>query len=330
MQGPAFVPSGIFKPAYFITLGAGNDTANSTSSATSSVTFGPTLFIEEKSIEISKVGQKPSIRPNETADWLVNVTLALRSSDNIEHPSIVVSFPELNISSDELPIPSLSAETSQATFVSVNFTIPDGVPQRWYTHNLGTPKLYNIIVNVLPSNVSFTTTTGFRTIVLVQQPYPQSEIEERGITPGDQYHFEINGKAFYSLGTNIIPFDPFYSRMTTAQVRWIIESAVLSGQNMVSASDCECPQMFILPFSCGYGEVESTSHQTKRLGCTTSTRSVTNSVFWLGASSSFLMSFILSTTSSWSQSHRRLGRMSIGSIGILVLHSGQEVTRLRG
>ena len=198
------------------------------------MTFGSSLFIEEKSIEISKVGQKPSLRPNETADWLVNVTLALRSSEVIDSPSIVISFPELGINSSELSISSLPADTSEATFVSVNFTIPDEVPERWYPHNLGTPKLYNVTVTLQPSNVSFTTTTGFRTIVLVQQPYPQDEIDSRGITPGDQYHFEVNGKAFYSLGTNIIPFDPFYARMTTEQVRWVIQSAVLSGQNMVS------------------------------------------------------------------------------------------------
>ena len=29
------------------------------------------------------------------------------------------------------------------------------------------------------------------------------------------------------------PFDPFYARMTSEQVRWVLESAVLSGQNMV-------------------------------------------------------------------------------------------------
>lgn len=82
--------------------------------------------------------------------------------------------------------------------------------------------------------MNFTTTTGFRTIQLVQSPYTQEDIDDRGITPGDNWHFEINGKAFYSKGTNIIPFDPFYARTTTDQVRWVLESAVLSGQNMVS------------------------------------------------------------------------------------------------
>ena len=126
---------------------------------------------------------------------------------------------------------------------------------------LGEPKLYDlqVVVEMMPSirtmpqfssayhsqavpgqraprdKIAFTTRTGFRTIHLVETPYSQQDIE-RGITPGDQWHFNINGKAFYTLGTNIIPFDPFYARTTTEQVKWILESAVMSGQNMVRPS----------------------------------------------------------------------------------------------
>lgn len=234
LQGPAFVPSGVFKPAYLITLGDDQDAEGASSSPSSSVTFGPSLFVEEKSIEIFREGQRPSIPPDQTADWIVNVSLALRSSVQVKNPSMVISFPELNVKSHAIPLPSLPADTNNPTFVSGKFSIPNGVPELWYPHNLGSPKRYNVTVTLNPSGVSFTTTTGFRTIVLVQEPYSQEDVEKRGITPGDQFHFEINGKAFYSLGTNIIPFDPFYSRMSTAQVRWVIQSAVLSGQNMVS------------------------------------------------------------------------------------------------
>ncbi|THH07222.1 hypothetical protein EW145_g3531 [Phellinidium pouzarii] len=233
--GPAFVPSGIFKPAYFITLSSNSDTSTNASFSppTSAVSFGPSLFIEEKSIEIYKDGQKPSIAPNETADWIVNVTLSLRGAADISNLTMDIAFPELNITSGALPLPSLPGDTSQSTVVSALMRIPDGVPERWFPHNLGSPKRYSVTVSLQPANVSFTTTTGFRTIVLVQQPYSAEEVAARGITPGDQFHFSVNGKAFYSLGTNIIPFDPFYSRMTTAQVHWVVQSAVLSGQNML-------------------------------------------------------------------------------------------------
>lgn len=233
-QGPAFVPSGIFKPAFLITLQPSSGTdLTSEQPATSSITAGSAIFIEEKSVEIFREGQKPSIGPDQSADWVVNVTLALRSADVVDHPSMVIAFPELNVTSDALPLLSFPGDTSISTLVSASFTVPNGIPKLWYPHNLGSPQRYNVTVTLLPSNVSFTTTTGFRTIVLVQSPYSQADVESRGITPGDQFHFEVNGKAFYSLGTNIIPFDPFYSRMTTEQVRWVIESAVMSGQNMV-------------------------------------------------------------------------------------------------
>jgi beta-mannosidase len=107
---------------------------------------------------------------------------------------------------------------------------------------LGNPKLYNLSVTLkMNSNgstidsVSFQTRTGFRTIQLVQSPYTAEQVRN-GITPGDNWHFNINGKPFYALGTNIIPFDPFYARTTTDSVRWVLESVVKSGQNMVRFS----------------------------------------------------------------------------------------------
>ncbi|GJJ08323.1 hypothetical protein Clacol_002534 [Clathrus columnatus] len=218
--GPAFVPTGIFKPAYFVTLPAAKRDVS------------PTLFLEESSIEIHKKGQVPSIEPDPSADWIINVTLGLRSTADIT-PTMKISVPELDLVSEPISLGSIPGNSDSAKFVSGTFTVRNGVPELWYPHNLGTPKRYNITVEVTPGGIGFTKTSGFRTIVLIQAPVPQSDIELRGITPGDQFHFTINGKAFYTSGTNIIPFDPFYARTTTAQVRWVIESAVKSGQNML-------------------------------------------------------------------------------------------------
>ncbi|KAJ3551099.1 hypothetical protein NM688_g4934 [Phlebia brevispora] len=234
--GPAFVPSGVYKPAYLVTLDSGSSESNTPSSHPLLVSSEGPLFIEESSLEISKVGQTPIAPPDESADWLVNVTLSVRSTVPVKSPSISISIPELKITSHPVSVQSISGSTTSPTFITATFTIPDSVPERWFPHNLGTPKLYNITttIHLSPtSSKSFVTQTGFRTITLVQTPYSQQDIDTRGITPGDQWHFEINGKAFYSSGTNIIPYDPFYARTTSEQVRWVIESAVLSGQNML-------------------------------------------------------------------------------------------------
>jgi beta-mannosidase len=205
--------------------------------------FDSSVFIEESSIDIYKVGQNFSTAPRQTADWAVNVSLALRSASPFHHPSLILSIPELNLQSERLLVSPINGSAIDAEWVNAVWRIPDNVPQRWYPHNLGKPKLYNLTVTLELSNmssiksVSFATTIGFRTIQLVQSPYSQQDVSGRGITPGDQWHFKINGKAFYSKGTNIIPFDPFYSRIKPEAVRWILESAVKSGQNMVSLND---------------------------------------------------------------------------------------------
>ncbi|KAI0081837.1 glycoside hydrolase [Panus rudis PR-1116 ss-1] len=258
--GPAFVPSGIFKPAYLVTLPTDTRLHSQNSMQPAAhpllVSSGSSpIFIEESSLEILKQGQNqlPTLAPNETAPWVVNATLFIRSSVPITQPSISIEFPELRAKSGELHIEKLGdTMAGEAKLANAYFLVPEGLPERWYPHNLGTPKLYNATItfsfirghfnslNVTDGSakrtkesVMFTIRTGFRTVQLVQTPYSQKDIQERGITAGDQWHFEINGEAFYSSGTNIIPFDPFYARVNSEQVRWILESAVLSGQNML-------------------------------------------------------------------------------------------------
>ncbi|KAH9895190.1 glycoside hydrolase family 2 protein [Cubamyces lactineus] len=237
--GPAFAPSGIFKPAYLVTLSEEvNGTALDSNPAAHPLLLSNTggLFIEESSLEISKDGQTPNARPNESADWVVNVTLALRSMHADPNPTLTVSVPELNITSGPLSLAPIPAASNASTFASATFTIPSDVPQRWYPHNLGTPKLYNFTVTLSIAGLPpayYSTRSGFRTVYLAQMPYSQEDVEQRGITPGDQWHFEVNGKTIYSMGSNVIPFDPFYARISTDKVRWILESVVQSGQNML-------------------------------------------------------------------------------------------------
>ncbi|KAJ6476699.1 glycoside hydrolase family 2 protein [Mycena vitilis] len=231
--GPGFVPSGIFKPAYLVSLSNPSNTTSSSNTTTSA----QSIFVEETSVDIYKVGQNFSVPANETADWVVNVTLALRSAGALDSPSMSLAFAELNLTSSPFTLDSLPAKTDSPVWVTVLWQIPDSIPLRWFPHNLGNPQLYNLTISLALNDsteaVGLNIRTGFRTIKLAQLPYSQEDIDARGITPGDQWHFEINGKAFYSLGTNIIPFDPFYARTTTDQVRWVLESAVRSGQNML-------------------------------------------------------------------------------------------------
>jgi beta-mannosidase len=195
------------------------------------------VWIEEQSIDIFKAGESFSIPPTQSADWIVNVTLGLRSAAKFDDANLTLSISALNLTSEPFALPTIKGNLGKTTWVNVSWSIPDGVPQRWYPHNLGNPQLYDLTGTIsLPDwveDVSFTARTGFRTIRLIQSPYTDEEIAKRGITPGDKYHFEVNGHEFYTKGANLIPFDPFYPRIQTDYVRWILESAVNSGLNMV-------------------------------------------------------------------------------------------------
>lgn len=187
------------------------------------------------------MAQKPA---DETAPWVVEVRLGVHSVIAAD-ASLILSIPELNLTSSALslgPIPSLNGTTTSTPFfVSANWTVDDHLPGRWWPHNLGTPKLYNLSLTLTIGDtpLTFNSTIGFRTIRLVQTRYSDEEVAAHGITPGDQWHFEVNGVAFYSKGTSVVPFDPFYARVTDDQVRWLVESAVKSGQNMVrNAYNC--------------------------------------------------------------------------------------------
>lgn len=223
---------GIHKPAYFITLSA--------DSPISGLNTSSPALVSETSIDIYKEGYEVAMQEaaNETAPWVMEVKLGVHSVIDAS-ASLIVSIPELGLTSDALPLGSISSlndsVVSTPIFVSANWTIDDSLPERWWPHNLGTPKLYNIslTLNLGDFPLTFNSTVGFRTIRLAQTRYPDEEVVARGITPGDQWHFEVNGAAFYASGTNIIPFDPFYARITDDEVRWVIESAVQSGQNMV-------------------------------------------------------------------------------------------------
>ena len=216
LQGPAFVPSGIHKPAYLVTLSSSAsshvEATTPPISPTGSQSTPDSIFIEESSIDIYKVGQNFSTPPVEDADWVVNVSLAIRSAASFEGVNLTLALPELAYESEVFELGGIDSRTDAPTWVSVQWTIPDDVPERWWPFNLGEPKLYNLTVALnlsASASVTFTTRTGFRTVQLVQTAYSDEEVAAEGLTPGDQWHFEVSGVAFYASWNDLIPLDAF-------------------------------------------------------------------------------------------------------------------------
>jgi len=55
----------------------------------------------------------------------------------------------------------------------------------------------------------------------------------QGIAPGNNWHFEINGHEFYAKGSNFIPPDAFWPRVTKTKMKQLFQSVVDGNQNML-------------------------------------------------------------------------------------------------
>lgn len=210
--GPAFIPAGIFKPAYFISLN-GDDIDDVTTISQQVVTppqsiskwslsgsDNSNVFVEETSVDIYKVGQNQSVIPNEKADWLVNVSIAVRSAKSFAAPSIQLSIPELGISSETIFLSSIQAKTDDVTWISTQWEVPDRYPLRWFPHDMKTgPRLYDLTVLItfdgIPLHLTFR--TGFRTVQLLQDQITEAQVQT-GVTPGDRFTFKVNLFFFFA------------------------------------------------------------------------------------------------------------------------------------
>jgi beta-mannosidase len=114
----------------------------------------------------------------------------------------------------------------QATLVAGNnhIVLPVEIadPALWYPAGYGAQPLYTWTAKV-GNNDSAATRTGLRSIVLRRDKDQW----------GRSFEFVVNGIPVFGKGADVIPFDSFPSRVTTAQYRRILESARDANMNMI-------------------------------------------------------------------------------------------------
>lgn len=107
-------------------------------------------------------------------------------------------------------------------------TIPLGItkPQRWFPVGYGRQPLYRYEVEVLDGKALVArraVRTGLRDVKL------RTPVDAKG----RGFHFEVNGIPIFAKGANAIPFDMFPPRVTRAQLRRVLHSAVDANMNMI-------------------------------------------------------------------------------------------------
>ena len=108
----------------------------------------------------------------------------------------------------------------------VDFPIEINAPKLWYPTGYGEPSLYGFEAGLKVATQTVDTQkarTGLRSVVL------HREVDSWGRS----FEFVINGVPVFAKGADVIPFDSFPGRVTTADYRRILESARAANMNMI-------------------------------------------------------------------------------------------------
>jgi beta-mannosidase len=108
----------------------------------------------------------------------------------------------------------------------IDFPIEIKNPELWYPAGYGEQPLYEFTAQIAPGNQKIDerkVKTGLRSIVL------HRELDKWGRS----FEFVVNGIPVFAKGADVIPFDSFPNRVTTANYRRILESARDANMNMI-------------------------------------------------------------------------------------------------
>ncbi|CAK3987319.1 glycoside hydrolase family 2 [Lecanosticta acicola] len=214
--GPAFVPAGPWQPAWVVQLAENQ------------------IQVRNSLVDIYRQGQLNNLPPDQDQPWVVNASLDYFGP----MPSGATLNYKLTTRDNSTTISSGPLKDVNATdaMLAGSTTIPSNAVELWWPVGMGEQNLYYITINLVSAAhqtlATVTKRVGFRTIVLNGNPVSQEEMA-MGIAPGNNWHFEINGQPFYAKGSNFIPPDAFWPRVTSERITRLFDTAIAGNQNML-------------------------------------------------------------------------------------------------
>ncbi|KAF7978646.1 hypothetical protein HWV62_45154 [Athelia sp. TMB] len=206
---PAFSPTGIWQPAYIVQLAPVGD-----------------IYVTNSMVDIYRQGQLNNIPPDQTQPWVVNAS--------IDFLGTLPAGATLKASIAGLVLGPLTGVTV-ANGTITGSAVVKGTPRLWWPVGYGAQPLYDMTIEIVAARAvlaSVPKRVGFRTIVLNQNAVSPAQ-EALGIAPGANWHFEINGNELFAKGSNIVPPDAFWPRVTKADFQTLFETAIAGNQNFL-------------------------------------------------------------------------------------------------
>lgn len=192
------------------------------------------IYVLNTDLDIFRKGQINHLAPDQTQPWVVNASIDFLGSlpkkssmtleiKDVESGKILKSGPLENV-------------LVSGGAISGNITIDADAPNLWWPTGLGKQNLYYATISVQDSKqyslAEVTKRTGFRTIFLNRLNITEDQLAQ-GIAPGANWHFEVNGQEFYAKGSNFIPPDAFWPRVTEERMQRLFNAVVAGNQNML-------------------------------------------------------------------------------------------------
>ncbi|KAJ5189449.1 Glycoside hydrolase superfamily [Penicillium cf. griseofulvum] len=214
--GPAFSPAGPWQNIYLVQSEREED-----------------IYVINTGFDIYRKGQINHLAPDQSQPWVVNASIDYLGT-LLRHPSMSIEIKDIEsgkvLKSGSLDNVVVSGQTITGTTI-----VDANAPSLWWPAGMGKQSLYNIKVTIHSANddlASVTRRTGFRTIFLNRSNITVKQLAQ-GIAPGANWHFEVNGHEFYAKGSNLIPPDAFWPRVTEGKMKRLFDSVIAGNQNML-------------------------------------------------------------------------------------------------
>ncbi|KAF2098341.1 beta-mannosidase A [Rhizodiscina lignyota] len=213
--GPAFASQGPWKPGYLVQFKSKD------------------VYVRNTAVDVRKQDQLPLVIPDQSKPWVINASIDLIG--NVPSGA-KMNYRLLDLTNKTVCSGALSDVNVTSVSVAGLATIEEGTVDRWWPNGYGSQTLYYLDYDLVDSSgstlASVSKRIGFRTIVLNSYPVSDADIA-KGIAPGNNWHFEVNGHEMYMKGSNFIPADCFWPRVTPDFIRMILESVKAGHQTMV-------------------------------------------------------------------------------------------------
>ncbi|KAI8959331.1 glycoside hydrolase family 2 protein [Daldinia sp. FL1419] len=214
--GPAFAPAGIWQKAWVVQLQKEE------------------VHVRNSVLDIYREGQLNLIPPNQNANWVLNASVDVIGT---VPEGATMNYKIVDLATkQEVGSGDLTNVTNYGDVIIGQVVLGGEDYKLWWPNGLGAQNLYNITIDVVSKSgknlASVEKRSGFRTIVMNQGEVTEEEIAQ-GVAPGNHWHFEVNGQPFYAKGSNFIPPDTFWPRVTPEKIRTMFDSVVGANMNML-------------------------------------------------------------------------------------------------